>query len=124
MAGPKKQDFCPRINMLQGNFDTNYFTFSFTFHLLSLLLSKIDDIGKKIVKIQKFGSASCDFTKKKCFLFYKNEHFFLWKILIASYADSAWKCIWQIISNTDFIIDLFMTLNPILSCDHRSRKEV
>ena len=25
MVGPKKQDFCPRINMLKGNFDTNYF---------------------------------------------------------------------------------------------------
>ena len=25
MVGPKKQAFCPRINMLKGNFDTNYF---------------------------------------------------------------------------------------------------
>jgi hypothetical protein len=25
MVGPKKQDFCPKINMLKGNFDTNYF---------------------------------------------------------------------------------------------------
>ena len=124
MAGPKKQDFCPRINMLQGNFDTNYFTFSFTFHLLSLLLSKIDDIGKKLLKYKSLEVQVVISRKKKRFLFYKNEHFFLWKILIASYADSAWKCIWQIISNTDFIIDLFMTLNPILSCDHRSRKEV
>ena len=24
-VGPKKQAFCPRINMLKGNFDTNYF---------------------------------------------------------------------------------------------------
>ena len=24
MVGPKKQAFCPRINMLKGNFDTNY----------------------------------------------------------------------------------------------------
>ena len=24
MVGPKMQDFCPRINMLKGNFDTNY----------------------------------------------------------------------------------------------------
>ena len=23
--GPKKQDFCTKINMLKGNFDTNYF---------------------------------------------------------------------------------------------------
>ena len=25
MVGPKKQAFCPKINMLKGNFDTNYF---------------------------------------------------------------------------------------------------
>ena len=25
MVGPKKQAFCPRINILKGNFDTNYF---------------------------------------------------------------------------------------------------
>ena len=25
MVGPKKQGFCPKINMLKGNFDTNYF---------------------------------------------------------------------------------------------------
>ena len=25
MVDPKKQAFCPRINMLKGNFDTNYF---------------------------------------------------------------------------------------------------
>ena len=25
MVCPKKQDFCPRINMVKGNFDTNYF---------------------------------------------------------------------------------------------------
>jgi hypothetical protein len=25
MVGPKKQDFCQKINMLKGNFDTNYF---------------------------------------------------------------------------------------------------
>ena len=25
MVGPKKQDFCPKINMLKGNFDTNNF---------------------------------------------------------------------------------------------------
>ena len=25
MVGPKKQAFCPRINMLKDNFDTNYF---------------------------------------------------------------------------------------------------
>ena len=24
MVGPKKQAFCPKINMLQGNFDTNF----------------------------------------------------------------------------------------------------
>ena len=24
MVGPKKQAFCPRINILNGNFDTNY----------------------------------------------------------------------------------------------------
>ena len=24
MVGPKKQGFCPKINMLKGNFDTNY----------------------------------------------------------------------------------------------------
>ena len=25
IVGPKKQAFCPKINMLKGNFDTNYF---------------------------------------------------------------------------------------------------
>ena len=25
MVGPKKQAFCSKINMLKGNFDTNYF---------------------------------------------------------------------------------------------------
>jgi hypothetical protein len=25
MVGPKKQAFWPKINMLKGNFDTNYF---------------------------------------------------------------------------------------------------
>ena len=25
MVVPKKQAFCPRINMFKGNFDTNYF---------------------------------------------------------------------------------------------------
>jgi hypothetical protein len=25
MVGPKKQGFCPKINMLKVNFDTNYF---------------------------------------------------------------------------------------------------
>jgi hypothetical protein len=25
MVDPKKQAFCPKINMLKGNFDTNYF---------------------------------------------------------------------------------------------------
>ena len=25
MVGPKKQAFCPKSNMLKGNFDTNYF---------------------------------------------------------------------------------------------------
>jgi hypothetical protein len=24
MVGPKKQAFCPKINMLKGNFDTNF----------------------------------------------------------------------------------------------------
>ena len=24
MVGPKKQAFCPKINILKGNFDTNY----------------------------------------------------------------------------------------------------
>ena len=25
MVGPKKQGFCPKINMVKGKFDTNYF---------------------------------------------------------------------------------------------------
>ena len=25
LVGPKKQAFCPRINMLKGNLDNNYF---------------------------------------------------------------------------------------------------
>ena len=48
MVGPNKQAFCPKINMLKGNFDTNYFeplNYDFQPYILSLLL------GKK--KIQK-----------------------------------------------------------------------
>ena len=75
MAGPKKQDFCPRINMLQGNFDTNYFTFSFTFHLLSLLLSKIDDIGKKMLKYKSLEVQVVISRKKNVFCFIKMNIF-------------------------------------------------
>jgi hypothetical protein len=37
MVCPKKQDFCPRINMLKGNFDTNYFEL-----LMILRVFKVD----------------------------------------------------------------------------------
>ena len=39
MVGPKKQAFCPRINMLKGNFDTDLFEL---FMILSSWSTKID----------------------------------------------------------------------------------
>ena len=76
MMGPKKQDFCPRINMLKGNFENqsflNWFFYSYIIFGAKFAISGTNWVEKTPIYIfPTFGSTINEFERKNLEKFQK-----------------------------------------------------